>query len=166
MERMAVFTWHTEDLPAGMTVRQVYGFCFDKHGRVLMRVDGGKYGLPGGRPESTDLDLVHTLARECAEEVSIDIRDAMYLGFQRVDECGGTQLFAQIRMVARIADVHSLRPDPDTGRIYRRFMTAPKTAARLLAWGEVGRLQLADAARVAENRLGLPRRPTLKDSFI
>lgn len=89
-------------LSDGVPVRQVYGFCFDGTGRVLLREDAGRYGLPGGKPEHGE-DAPAVLARECREESQITIGEPVYLGYQEVTE-DGLPPYAQLRLAARITD--------------------------------------------------------------
>jgi len=152
---MAKFSWHTSAVPAALPVRQVYGFLFAPDGRVLLRVDGTKNSLPGGRPEPGESAYVDVLRRETFEEVTLDIGEPHYLGYQLVDD--GHTPYAQVRMVAKIRAVHAPEPDPDNGRTYLRLLVHPGQAGELLNWGETGHRQSAAAARAAVSVLGLPR---------
>ena len=58
---MPKFSWHTDPVPAGLAVRQVYGFLFVPDGRLLIRLDGTKHTLPGGRPEPGEVAYVDIL---------------------------------------------------------------------------------------------------------
>ncbi|MCA1187210.1 MULTISPECIES: NUDIX hydrolase [Saccharopolyspora] len=151
---MAKFTWHTRAVPGGLPVRQVYGFLFAPDGRVLIRVDGAKHSLPGGRPEPGESAYVDILRRETYEEVTLDIAEPHYLGYQCVDD--GHSPYAQVRMVAEISRVHPPEPDPDNGRTYLRLLVHPGKAGDLLNWGETGHQQAAAAANAAIAVLGLP----------
>jgi 8-oxo-dGTP diphosphatase len=144
---MTTFRWVTTALPDTIQVRQVYGFCFDDSGRVLLREDDGQYGLPGGKPEAGEATEA-TLERECLEESQITIGNLLYLGYQEVTE-PGQQSFAQLRYAATIASFLPRRPDPDTGRTYGRLITPLNKVPGLLDWGIDGLLQAADAARAA-----------------
>ncbi|MDX3854219.1 NUDIX hydrolase [Streptomyces sp. AK02-01A] len=159
---MTTFRWITEPLPAGITVRQVYGFCFDSTGRVLLREDGGRYGLPGGRPEAGE-DALATLSRECEEESQITIADPLYLGYQEVTE-DGQPPYAQLRYAARITGFHPRHEDPDTGRTYGRLLTPLHKAPALLDWGIDGLLQAASAVHAART-LGLVPTSVRKDTW-
>ncbi|MGH3384925.1 MAG: NUDIX hydrolase [Nocardioidaceae bacterium] len=154
---MPEFTWHAEAVPAELLVRQVYGFCFDSAGRLLMRVDGSKHSLPGGRPESGEEDDYETtLRRECWEEVHIDLDQPYYLGYQRVDESDGTAPYAQVRMIALIRRIAAAAPDPDNGKTYGRHLVDPAAAGDLLGWGVHGHRQAEAAARLAQHTFDLP----------
>lgn len=151
---MAKFTWCTSEVPDGLPVRQVYGFLFATDGRLLIRVDGAKHSLPGGRPEPGESAYSDIIRRETLEEVTVEIDEPLYLGYQCVDD--GITPYAQVRMASRITTVHPPAPDPDNGRLYRRLLVHPSKAGDLLNWGESGHLQAAAAAEMAISALGLP----------
>ncbi|GAA4615822.1 NUDIX domain-containing protein [Saccharopolyspora hordei] len=151
---MPKFSWHTCAVPEGLPVRQVYGFLFVTDGRVLLRVDGKKHTLPGGRPEPGEVEYRDILRRESMEEVTVDIDEPHYLGYQCVDD--GISPYAQVRMAAVISKVHPPAPDPDSGRTYRRLLVHPGKVGDLLAWGETGYLQATAAAEAAVEVFGLP----------
>ncbi|MFJ6217279.1 NUDIX hydrolase [Streptomyces sp. NPDC092296] len=159
---MATFRWTTDPLPEGITVRQVYGFCFDASGRVLLREDEGRYGLPGRKPEAGE-DARAVLERECLEESQITLDSLLYLGYQEVTE-DGRQPFAQLRYAARIGDFLPRQPDPDTGRTYGRLITPINKAPALLDWGIDGLLQSAAAVHAAY-RLGLDPAAVREDTW-
>ncbi|WP_233575892.1 NUDIX domain-containing protein [Saccharopolyspora rhizosphaerae] len=150
---MPKFSWHTDPVPAGLAVRQVYGFLFVPDGRLLIRLDGSKHTLPGGRPEPGEVTYSEILRREAMEEVTVDIGEPYYLGYQCVDD--GISPYAQVRMAALISRSHPPAPDPDSGRTYRRLLVHPSKAGDLLAWGETGYLQATAAAEAAVAVLGL-----------
>ncbi|HUY49626.1 MAG TPA: NUDIX hydrolase [Streptosporangiaceae bacterium] len=159
---MTTFRWITEQLPEGMRVRQVYAFCFDQSGRVLLREDDGHYGLPGGKPEPGE-DAREVLERESLEESQVTLGDVLYLGYQEVTEDDQAP-FAQLRYAAAITSFLPRQPDPDTGRTYRRLITPISKAPALLDWGVDGLLQAADAARAAF-RLGVDPAAVREDAW-
>lgn len=161
---MAKFSWHTSSVPAELPVRQVYGFLFAQDGRLLIRVDGTKHSLPGGKPEPGEEVYADILRRETFEEVTCDIAEPHYLGYQRVDD--GIAPYAQVRMVSIITGVHPCLPDPDNGRTYRRLLTHPGKAGDLLNWGSTGHQQSAAAADAACAVLGLPRDGLPEECFL
>jgi len=63
--------------------------------------------------------------------------------------------FAQVRFAVPIIGYEPIGPDPDTGRISRRFMTAVERAPEFLHWHETAASQ-AKAALRAGQELGLP----------
>lgn len=150
---MATYRWHTTAVPDDLDVRQVYGFLFNTDGAILLRVDGAKYSLPGGRPEPGETHYADTLRREAYEEVTAHIADIHYLGYQCVHEDDGGPSYAQVRMIARLTALEDPRPDPDTGRTYGREFAFPDRAGHLLDWGPTGHQQVTDAAAAATNLL-------------
>jgi 8-oxo-dGTP pyrophosphatase MutT (NUDIX family) len=141
------FEWRASPVPAGVPVRQVYGWLVGDCGRVLLQDVGNGYNLPGGRPERRDGGVVGTLEREAMEESQVRVREVVYLGYELVDEGGGS--VAMVRMVARIAGFLPCRPDPDGGRLLGRLMTSFGQAPGLLSWGRSGLVQAEAASRVA-----------------
>ena len=156
---MATFTWHNGEVPSGLKVRQVYGIIFTRDGRMLLmaknKPSGKVFSLAGGTPEDYDEDKVATLRRELVEEVNVTIEMPITVGYQEVDEENGTPTYAQFRMTAIIDEIGPRLPDPDTGDTYERFLTTPSKAIELLGWGEVGKLQIEEAFRIAKEKLGL-----------
>jgi hypothetical protein len=55
-------------------------------------------------------------------------------------------------MVGVIGEFAARAPDPDGGRIYRRYMAALSSAAGVLGWGKPTELQVRAAAGVARER--------------
>jgi 8-oxo-dGTP pyrophosphatase MutT (NUDIX family) len=146
---VTVYSWHTEPVPDQLPVRQVYGWIFDNDGRVTLWRDADHVGLPGGRPEPSDADIVATLRREVWEEITAEITDPHYLGYQRVDHHDRQPAFAQVRLIARLTRLHHAAPDPDTGLIKTRLAVTPHRAALALGWGEHGHQQARAAADLA-----------------
>ena len=156
---MATFTWHDGEVPSNLKVRQVYGLIFTRDGRMLMKVEnkskGKVYSLAGGTPESFDKDKEATLRRELIEEVNTTIESPIMVGYQEVDEQNGIPPYAQVRMVAYIDNIGPCLPDPDNGKTYERLLTSPSRVIELLNWGEVGKLQVEAALKIAKEELGL-----------
>ena len=80
---MAQITWEKGGVPAGMEVKQVYGIFFDRQGRILLRIEKGKYKLTGGKPEKSDPDYYATLRRELREEANCTVGDLRMVGYRR-----------------------------------------------------------------------------------
>ena len=163
---MALYSWENTAVPKGMLITQVYGLCFDVHGRLLLKLDGKSYGLPGGRPEAYDSDLMATLVRECEEEVNIRITRPRYLGYQCVRGDGDRDAYAQIRFIALISEIHPAKRDPDTGKQYQRSLVSPLTASSLLNWGDVGVNQVSNGHELAIQLYGIPRNPGTSEEFV
>jgi len=142
--------WFEAVLPAGLKVRQVYGFIFAPDGRILLLEDQGVFNLPGGKPEN-DESMVETLTREALEEVQTSIGAWKYLGYQLVS---GVDKFAQVRLVAVLDRFLPSDNDPSTGRKNMRLLVPPAELNELLGWGESGKSQIASAIAGA-SRLGI-----------
>ncbi|MFI9272777.1 hypothetical protein ACIGXM_18935 [Kitasatospora sp. NPDC052896] len=150
-----------EPVPSWLSVKQSWGWLFAPDGRVLTLVNpkDGVVSLPGGSLEAEDGgDPGAALAREAAEEARAVIGPAHYLGYlyDRVGSANGGHECARVRMAARLHAVGSSRPDPASGRHYRRLLVAPGLAVELLGWGEPGLRQARAAVRLAVARLGVP----------
>jgi 8-oxo-dGTP diphosphatase len=150
------YLWHEVPVPSGLVITQVYGYLLcPRTGRVLVQDDRGAFNLPGGKPERRDADVTATLVREAFEESQVRVGATAYLGYQEV-RLPGRVSYAQVRMVGVIEEFAPRAPDPDTGRVYRRFMTSLGMTASILGWGLPGILQSRAAARVARLEWGLP----------
>ncbi len=148
------FRWFAAPVPDSLPVSQVYGWCFAECGRVLLRDDAGKIGMPGGKPEPGET-REETLHREAMEECQIMLDSPVYLGYQEVTPSDGARPYAQMRYAVRIASFLPRAVDPDKGRMYRRLLTPVHRAPARLDWGVPNLLQAAAAALVAEVQLGL-----------
>jgi len=150
-----ILRWLKDEVPSDLTTRQVYGVIFTRDGRVLLKLEDGKYSLAGGTPEDFDEDRVATLKRELVEEVNTTIEEPIMLGYQYVDEENGKPPYAQVRMVALIDKIGEIMPDPDNGKVYQRILVTPSRAIDLLKWGEIGERLINDATLLAKEKLGI-----------
>lgn len=141
---MVKYTWVKADVPLELPVRQVYGIVFSDSGKVLLRVDRGEYKLTGGKPEQHDNSFAETLKREYLEELNVEITEIHYLGYLLVEE--NEAQYAQIRMIAKIKQVGTIRPDPDNGKTYQRFWVSPNDVKGYLAYPDSAGNQMIDAA--------------------
>ena len=151
------YVWHGGPVPPELVVTQVYGWLLcPVTGRVLIQEqDDGTFSLPGGRPEAYDADQGATLAREAFEENQVRIAASVaYLGYQEVRQ-PGRAVIAQVRMAGVITEFAAIGPDPDNGRINRRFMTSLAAAPAVLGWGQPTEAQARGAAE-AGRRWGVP----------
>lgn len=158
------FRWFPAAVPDSLPVSQVYGWCFADCGRVLLRDDAGKIGMPGGKPEPGET-REETLHREAMEECQVLLTKPVYLGYQRVTPGDGSPPFAQMRYAARIDSFLPRAVDPDKGRMYRRLLTPVHRAPGRLDWGVPNLLQAAAAALVAEQELGLDPNAQVVDRY-
>ncbi len=156
---MGLFTWYNGEVPKDMKIKQVYGILFAQDGRVLLRIeniDNKKYySLAGGKPEAYDKDIEDTLRREVKEEVNYTISKAEFIGYQAVDEENGSEIYAQVRMVALLNEIGEVLPDPDNGLTYERLLTHPNKAIKYLNWGTSGEMMINQAVKVAKEKLNL-----------
>jgi 8-oxo-dGTP pyrophosphatase MutT (NUDIX family) len=153
----AQYVWHEGPVPAGLPVTQVSGWLIcPLTGRVLIQEqDDGTFNLPGGTPESHDAGQYATLAREAFEENQVRIAPAAaYLGYQEVRQ-PGRPVIAQVRMAGIITQFAPRAPDPDNGRLNRRYMTSLAAAPGVLGWGLPAEAQAQGAARIAR-QWGMP----------
>lgn len=149
---MAIFTWKKGNVPDGIEIKQIYGICFTKEGKILLRIEKGNYQLTGGKPDKSDADYDETLKREFLEEANTVIENPILVGYQLVDEEDGTAPYAQVRMTGLISEIGNAKPDPDRDGnwIYGRMLTSPSNAGKLLGWGKIGIDQVNDAWIVAQ----------------
>lgn len=147
------YTWTTDAVPAGLVVGQVYGWLFDRDGRVLVQETTGGWNLPGGSPEPVDPSHEATLRREALEESQVELGAIAYLGYESDPRRPETAL---VRYVGAISAFRPRHPDPDDGRMHGRWMLPVEDASRLLDWGDAGRNQASAAAVIAEARWGIP----------
>jgi len=156
---MIKLTWHNGEVPKDMLVKQVYGLVFTTDGRLVLmakeKETGTVYSLAGGTPEIFDNDREATLKRELMEEINITIKKPIMVGYQEVNEGNGKSPYAQVRMVAMLDEIKKSQPDPDTGEIYKRILTHPKRAIEKLNWGEIGKLLVEEAVRIASVNFNL-----------
>lgn len=148
--KMVSYKWCKEEVPEWINIKQVYGVVFDNDGKAVLRVDDDKYKLTGGKPEKTDGSLEKTLQREYLEELNITIEEAYYLGYLLVEEDG--EQYAQVRMIARIKEIGNNRPDPDNGKIYKRFMAKQENVKQYLNYADLAGNQMIDDAMKLANK--------------
>ena len=148
-------TWYLGTVPAHITVRQIYGIVFSHDGRILLMKDGNTYSLAGGTPEAEDNGIEETLRRELIEEVNVQIDTPYIVGYRLIDEENSTEPYAQVRMASLMAEIMPAKPDPATGRTYKRYLVSPSKAIELLNWQDDGAAQINSAVDVARNFLGL-----------
>ena len=108
----------------------------------MQEQDDGTFFLPGGTPEPIDAVRDATLAREAFEENTVRIAPSpAYLGYQEVRQ-PGRPVIAQVRMAGIITEFAARAPDPDNGRLNRRYMTSLAAAPGCAGDGRLGPPQL------------------------
>ena len=152
--------WNYGPVPQNLKVTQVYGIVFNQDGQLLLKVENKKgkkvYSFAGGTPETFDKNYEATLRREFIEEVNTTLQKDVYLlGYQYIDEENSKPPYAQMRVTALIDNIGSVKPDPDNGETYERVLATPQEAISLLGWGEVGKLQIEEAVKIAKQKFGI-----------
>jgi hypothetical protein len=148
--------WFPRRMPDDTRVRQVYGFCFDDAGRVLLGEEGGEgteCRLPGGMPEQDGFDCLAALIRECRREYWVSISRPIYLGYWQVrgesPELPDVELF----LAARITTFHRTGVVSEINRPFGRLLTPIREVSDRLGWSEDGPVQ--EAGAVASTVFGL-----------
>ena len=156
------FTWVSSQVPEHLQVRQIYGIVFSNDGRILLRIEDGKYKLTGGKPEPGE-SFEETLQREYIEELNTQIEDIHYLGYLLVEE--DHMRYAQVRMIARVKDIKENHIDPATGKMYgRKLVSSGKVKEYLNYADEAGGKMLDDAISQAQEIFGLDSGFTEEDN--
>ena len=158
MAQFAEFTWFDGYPPPDLEITQVYGLLFTDCGRLLLFINDDHYSLPGGGPEAHDGGLVGTLRREALEEVNTEIHEPVIVGYQTMEG----ENFAQVRMTAMIKEIKPVRPDPDSGRTYKRVLATPARAIELLGWHDTGASTVNAAVKIARELFGADVRKCTK----
>ena len=144
---MAEYTWFKDPVPEGLPVKQVYGIVFSTDQRVVLRVEDGKYKLTGGKPEKAET-FEETLKREYMEELNTELDGIYYLGYLQVED--NSDRYAQVRMIAKIKDMHDCQVDPATGEIYGRELVPVSRLKEYLNYSDcAGNEMIDDAIRLA-----------------
>ena len=157
---MVKITWFKGEVPKDLYVRQVYGIVFTNDGRLLLKVEDKKgrtdYNFPGGTPENYDTNFESTLRREFEEEVNTTLKKDFYiLGYQLIENDGDLPPYAQMRVTALVDKIGESKPDPDNGKTYKRILTTPEKAKKLIGWGEICDMQIDEAVKVAKEKFGI-----------
>lgn len=147
---MAKFTWNNCAVPHNLKIKQVYGVVFSDDKRILLRLDDNKYKLTGGKPEENE-NYEETLRREYIEELNIELDDIHYLGYLSVEE-NNIETYAQVRMIGKIKNINKNRPDIDTGKQYKRFLSSVNNVKRYLNYEDEAGNMLIDEAIIMANK--------------
>ena len=148
---MVEYKWFKEKVPNNIKITQVYGVVFSSDGRVLLRIEDGKYSLTGGHPENNE-KYIDTLRREYLEETNVTLKYIHYLGYLLVKE-NNIEPYAQVRMIAIINKVGVNRPDPDNGKTYKRKLVKRENVKKYLNYsGSAGNEMIDDAIKLAEEK--------------
>lgn len=133
-------------------VTQVYGFIFDKEGKLCISdCNKGYWGLPGGKPENCDESFEDVLIREVNEEANLDIKNIKRVGCFKItllsDNCGRGVHYV-LRYVAEVDRMKKQTIDPAEGVISLRKFIYPRDFSKFVKWGDNGEFQLKKAIEV------------------
>jgi len=98
----------------------VLGLLHDGAGNIFLTSSDkfrGKYGLPGGKPESYDGDEIATLRREIRQELGIEITDIVQceeITLAPTKDIDGETTFVVRPYIARVEST-SVRPNAEIG---------------------------------------------------
>ncbi len=129
------YIWHPGDIPLGIPIQQVYGFCISKDNLVcLVRdKDEQRFTPPGGGVESGESALLG-LQREFIEEAQFFPQNAKLLGSLEVVNPGALEEIQkhnlQVRFVCEAGDIDKFIPGKDgfetEERIFVYYKDLPK----------------------------------------
>jgi 8-oxo-dGTP pyrophosphatase MutT (NUDIX family) len=130
-------------------VTQVYGFLFDKKGRlcIVKTKDMERWTLPGGGPEQEDKDWKDTLIRESIEEADIELdKNSVemfgYIKASPISKNCEKGVHYLIRAFGIIEKINKQTEDPAVGFINERKFIPPEKFLDYINWGEMGELEL------------------------
>ena len=137
-------------------VTQVYGFVFDGDGKLcIVDCNKGYWSLPGGGPESYDVNFEDTLIREVDEEADLDIQNIQRVGYFRItpisDNCE-KGIHHIVRYVAEVDNVREQTIDPAENAIALRKFIEPNEFLDFVDWKDNGEFQLKKALEVLNGK--------------
>lgn len=135
--KKVISVWHeSKELEDLSPVTQVYGFCFTPEGKLLLIGEHEDWNIPGGKPKE-DENPKETLKREVWEEARIKVKDLKPIGYCEVKE-GKKEVYYQLRYFAIIDRINEVRPDPTTGKTYKREFIDPEKFIKWTGkWGGI-----------------------------
>ena len=144
-----LYWYETDDFLNMKDVKQCYGICFDKDGKMLIVNNKEKWFLPGGTPEKGET-FEETLIREIDEEADVEIDNIKPLGYNKIEEIknGKKSVFYQLRFVARVSKIKKQTIDPATNTIFKRKFINPGDFLKYCLWGRPGEEMIKKALLV------------------
>ncbi len=149
--KKAELVWHEDTNFERLTnITQVYGFCFNSKGEILIiSLDRKNWSLPGGSPEKEDSSYEQTLIREVLEEGDCELGKIIRLGYQNSLFIGKADSeHQQLRYVAKIKKIKKQSIDPAYNKILRRKFIKPEEFLKYCPWNEIGKHMIKKAVRI------------------
>ena len=149
-KNITTLSWYeTNNFSNMKNVKQCYGICFDKKGKILIVENKGKWSLPGGTPEKGET-FEQTLLREVDEEADVDIVNIKPLGYNKVEELkkGKKSVFYQLRFIAKVSKIKKQTLDPATNNQFGRKFINPQDFLSYTHWGKTGEAMIKRALKV------------------
>ncbi len=149
-KNITTLSWYeTNDFSGMKKVKQCYGICFDKRGKILIVKNKGKWSLPGGTPEKGET-FEETLIREIDEEADVNIKNIKPLGYNKIEEIkfGKKSVFYQLRFIAEISKIKKQTIDPATNTQFERRFINPKDFLTYTLWGRHGETMIKRALKI------------------
>ena len=139
-------------------LKQVYGFLFDKSGKLVIITDDPKrtWTLPGGGPEPEDGGWEDTMIREAMEEadVVLDPDSLKIVGIIKVTPKSNNCEYGVhylLRVVGKITNTQDQTKDPCRDAINYREFIEPKDFNEFVKWGKFGEYQMEKALNLWQN---------------
>lgn len=145
-----------EDFSKLNNVTQVYGFLFDRDGKIVIVKHGdlSDWRLPGGGPEKVDGDWKDTIRRESSEEADVEISDIFPLGYIKVTPSDKKmKIHYLLRCAGKITRVNEQTVDEAVGIINERKFIEPSEFLSYCPWGNTGKANIEKAIRIWYDRI-------------
>lgn len=133
------FTWHSNKILDGVRIFQVYGFCFNKDGKVILTRDKDetRFTLPGGHVDEGE-SAVGALVREFKEEAQFTPKNIELLGSLEVlvkdNNLNIIDHHQQARFICRIDNPGDFIPEKNGQETVERIFVDLKELPKYLEW--------------------------------
>lgn len=127
-------------------IKQIYALVIDRYTNVLIcREDANSpWQLPGGKPENGE-SIIETVNRELLEEVDVETRTIVDLGYNEVINLQTSEKYYQLRLIAFLHKELEQTPDPDKKIIWERKWVPLREVKEYIKWGNAGDAMFDDA---------------------
>lgn len=148
-------TWMPNCETSNLTpVTQVYGIVFNDKGEILIvrANENDKWQIPGGTPEGSET-WEQTLNRELIEEADVTVKNAKFLGAQKVEQdVDGVPTLSsyQLRYFGILDKLLDQTIDPDVTKsfIWQRKFVPASEITEYVKWGDLGKSMFDDAVKM------------------